>query len=685
MAQGFKMGAAFVDVITKDNTKQGRDSIGSSMAQWAGGLALGATITKGITDNLDAGAATAKLAGQLNLTKEVSQRAGQIAGEVYRDNFGQSIPEVNAAIASVGQNMLNLNTASTEAIKGITEQALGLASTFDKDVNEVIRAGGVLVKTGLADNATQAMDQMTRAFQSGGDIAGDLLETIIEYSPQFKKLGFDGATALGVLSSMLKAGARDGDVVADVFKEFGLRAIDTAQLTTDGYNMIGLSADSMRQKIAAGGEGASQAMNEVLRALQNMTDPVAQNAAGVALFGTQWEDTLRAILPRLDLTESGLTDIEGATDRMNTAAADSAANGIESVRRSMEGWVTSMTNAEGPLGAISSWALGTGEWVIPLLGNIGMIIAGMSAMNFAAIGTAAGVVGSWIAMAAASVANAIIMAASWLLAFWPIALIIVAVAGLTALIVANWDTIKQWTIDTWNAVWKWVSDRITDIKTIVQVAINWIVQRWEDLKAIPGKVGNWFKEVGAAAKNKLNELVDWIKGIPGKIVGALGDLGRLLFNAGKKIIQGLWDGLKAMWNSVTDWVGDIAGWISDLKGPIELDAVILTPHGNAFMEGLQRGLAKGFQTKVKPTVDGMAGELANTVFPIPTVTPSSGAGAVPGSAPSSDSDRSRAIIVENLTVTFPGSLNAMSKTDLRSAAEFLNEELRQLNRGRVTA
>lgn len=680
MAQGFKMGSAFVEIDVDDKTAAAREGIGSKMVKWAGGLALGATISKGITDNLDIGEANAKLGAQLNLTKEVSERAGKVSGEVYRDNFGESIPEVNAAIASVGTNLLNLNTASESAIKGVTEQALGLANVFDQDVNEVIRAAGSLIKNNLAKNTTEAMDLITRAFQSGGNIAGDLLETITEYSPQFAKMGFDGATALGVLVAGLKAGARDGDVMADVFKEFGLRAIDTATLTTQGYEMIGLSADDMRAKVAAGGKGASDAMVQVLTALQNMKDPIAQNTAGTALFGTQWEDTLRAILPKMDLTEAALTDVKGATDKMNDAAADSAKNGIESVKRATEGWLTSVTNMDGPLGAITSWAVGTGDWIIPLLGNIGSIITAMSMMNFAAIGTAFSVVGSWVAMAAASIANAVIMAASWLLAFWPIALIIAAVVGLVALIILNWDTIKNVTVTVWNAIWGWLKGIWDDIVSQVRSVVQWIIDAWNWLTSLPGKVAGWFGQLKDGAIAKVVELVNWVKSLPGKILGAIGDLGRLLWDAGGKIIRGLWDGLKHAFEAVKNWISGIGSWIADHKGPIEVDAVLLIPHGKAFMGGLAEGLKTEFEASVKPTVQGMANELANTTMPVPSVAPMGADGASLAGAAIGGNSPPSAIYVDNLNVSFPGSLNAMSKTDLRTTAEFLRELLRNLDR-----
>lgn len=691
MPQGFKMGAAFIDVTAEDNTQEARKSIGSSMMQWAGGLAIGATISKGIVDNLEIGAATAKLGGQLNLTKEVSANAGKLAGEVYRDGFGQSVPEVTAAISTVGQSLLNLNTASDESIKGITSKVMGLASTFDQDLNEVVRATSALVSNQLAPTSEAALDLMTRAFQSGGNMAGDLLATITEYSPYFKQLGLDGPTALGLLSAGLQAGARDADYVADAFKEFGIRAIDGSTAAAEGYKLIGLNAQDMTAKIAAGGAGAQEGLLQVLRGLQNLHDPVAQNTAGVALFGTQWEDTLRNILPNMDLTETALTDVAGATDKMNEAAADSAQSGLQAVQRQMEGWVTSMTNLEGPLGDMSSWMLGFGGEALPVLANMGMIVTGFNSMGWSAVGSAAKVVGSWIAMAAASTANAIIMAASWVLAFWPIALIIAAVAALVVLVVMNWDTIRNKTVEIWNAVWKWVSDRITDIVAGVRNGVRWIGEAWEWLSALPRKIAEWFTGAKNGAISKLVDLVNWVRGLPGRLLGALGDLGNLLVRAGKAILDGFLRGLKNAWEGVKNFVSGIGNWIADHKGPIELDAVILTPHGNAFMDGLQRGLADGFQAKVIPELAGMANTIGDTEMPLPRIgaaglTPAGGDGAALPAGQGAGNQQAP-IHIENFNVSFPGSLNAMSKTELRETAETLRDEIRKVDRsqGRVSA
>jgi phage-related minor tail protein len=683
MGQGFKMGAAFVDVSVDDNTKEGREGIGSKMVQWAGGLALGGIISKGIADNLEIGQSTAKLGAQLGATKAVSEEAGKVAGEVYRNNFGESIPAVNAAIASIGQNLGNLNDFGSTELKKLTESALGIADVFDQDVNEVVRAAGQLVKNNLAPDFQSAMDQITRGLQSGGNIAGDFLETINEYAPQFQKLGFDGATALGLLSQSLKAGARDTDVVADAFKEFGLRAIDTAQLTTDGYQAIGLNADEMRTKIAAGGAGAQEAMLQVLRALQAMQDPVAQNAAGVALFGTQWEDTMRSILPGMDLTQAALTDVEGATKRMNEQMGDTGAAKVEGVKRAMEGWVQTLTSAEGPLGDISAWVIGFGGSAVPFLGSIGQIVGGFAMMNAASTGAAL-----------TSITSGIKIAAGWLIAAAPFVLIGAAVTALVILIVKNWEHISAFLTTTWqniadfatniwNNIWEFLSDLTTTIASWFKARIQDIVDAWNWLGELPGRLRAWLVSVITGAKEKLRELVRWFRSLPGEILDALGDLGKLLWNAGRKILQGLWDGLKSIWNNVTGWISDIGGWIADLKGPIEVDMVLLVPQGKAIMSGLQAGLRQGFDNEVKPVLGAMSDELASTRFEVGPPRLGVPAGTHGALAPTATAERT--IHIENLHVVFPGSLNAMSRTELRTTAEFLRDAIRDVDRSQGVA
>ena len=91
----------------------------------------------------------------------------------------------------------------------------------------------------------------------------------------------------------------------------------------------------------------------------------------------------------------------------------------------------------------------------------------------------------------------------------------------------------------------------------------------------------------------LNTLLSFIKSLPGRIVSALGDLGNLLLNAGKAIIDGLINGIKGALGTLGHVVGSIGSFIANLKGPLPKDLTLLVPHGKAIMTGLVSGIQSG--------------------------------------------------------------------------------------------
>src|SRR5690606_39863705 len=58
-----------------------------------------------------------------------------------------------------------------------------------------------------------------------------------------------------------------------------------------------------------------------------------------------------------------------------------------------------------------------------------------------------------------------------------------------------------------------------------------------------------------AVSNGIRGVINFVRGLPGKIVSALGNLGSLLVNAGKSIINGLLNGLKSAVRSEERRVG----------------------------------------------------------------------------------------------------------------------------------
>jgi TP901 family phage tail tape measure protein len=99
---------------------------------------------------------------------------------------------------------------------------------------------------------------------------------------------------------------------------------------------------------------------------------------------------------------------------------------------------------------------------------------------------------------------------------------------------------------------------------------------------------NGFKAIWSSASR-------WVSGRPAAIKAAIGGLGTLLYQKGKDVLNGFLGGLKSVWKTLTGWVSGIAKWIKDHKGPISLDAKLLTPAGKALMHGLLHGLKIGFK------------------------------------------------------------------------------------------
>ncbi|WP_406337380.1 phage tail tape measure protein [Streptomyces sp. NBC_00649] len=294
----------------------------------------GALFAAGFVKAIGDDKSNAKLSAQLGLSEKESARAGKIAGSVYAKGYGESIDQVNDSLKALAQNGVASINAPKRELTGLSTAALNLAETFDADVSDSARAAGQLIKTGMVKDAKGAFDLITAGFQSGADKAGDFLDTINEYSTQWRKAGIDGATAVGMISQALKAGARDGDVAADAIKEFSIRAIDGSKTTADGFKMLGLNADDMAGKFAKGGASANGVLDLTLDKLRGIKDPVKQSQAAVALFGTQAED-LGAALFAMDPSKAaaGIGRVGGAADKMGKSLHDTATNQIEVFKR----------------------------------------------------------------------------------------------------------------------------------------------------------------------------------------------------------------------------------------------------------------------------------------------------------------------------------------------------------------
>ena len=305
-----------------NDAKEGFDKLEGALA--GVGLVAGVALGEGIAEGLKRTQLTGLLVAQIGAAPAQAGRIGKLSGEIYAENFGENIEEVNSALKAAFQNGLaDVNKQTDASVKQVTERLLTVSQVLEEDTSRTANAIQQLLRTGLVKNTEEAMDLLVAATQKGVNKSDDLLDTVNEYSTQFRNLGLTGPQALGLLSQAIQGGARDSDTAADALKEFAIRAVDGSALSAQGFKNLGLKAQDFTKTFAKGGDAARDALGIVLDRLRAITDPVKRNATAVALFGTKAEDLGQALFDMdLDTATDQFKTLKGSTD----AAADSIGN-----------------------------------------------------------------------------------------------------------------------------------------------------------------------------------------------------------------------------------------------------------------------------------------------------------------------------------------------------------------------
>lgn len=301
------------------------DKLSSGKAPMIGaGLVLGGLLMKGIADAAEQNKVGAMIASQTGQAGDAAGRMGHIAGGLFANSFGESVEDAGRALTAVFQEGLIDTSASDAAISDLTGKILTVAGTVEEESARVARSARTMVVNGVARNVAEALDIIQQGTEKGLNTAGDLLDTIDEYSVQFSRVGLSGQEAMGLISQALQGGARDADVAADAIKEFAIRAQDGSATTARGFETIGLNAEDMGNKIAHGGKGAHEALRMTLNALQAMPPGVERSTAAVDLFGTKAEDMGEALFDMdLDDAVDEFGNVTGAVDDASKTMGDS--------------------------------------------------------------------------------------------------------------------------------------------------------------------------------------------------------------------------------------------------------------------------------------------------------------------------------------------------------------------------
>lgn len=552
-----------------------------------GGALLGATAAVGglfgaIQTGMDRADLDAKFQAQMAGFGPEAATAGAAAGEIYTDAFGESMADVNDTVRRVWQDIGQGSAAWT---RKVSEQVISVADTFDSEMSGVTRGVGQMLRTGLAGSAEEALDIVTAAFQHGVDKSGDFLETLEEYGTQFRKLGLDGQTAVGLLTQGLQAGARDADTVADAIKEFSIRAIDGSKASSGAFKALGLDAKDMAHQIASGGDSAKQGLDKVLDLLRAVKDPVERDALAVALFGTKAEDLGKALYA-LDPSKAAaaLGEVGGAAEKLTAKVGDTPAAKLEHYKRMLSsGFSSAMADAvvwiADRLSDLEPILKELGDEAMPILREAADSL-GESFKKMDEAGVTdnlkeiAKVAGGALAAAFIGSVEAVATLADW---FGKLVDASIWMRDRFSDIGDTLEKVKEWfkalpdeTKDAISDLPSKVGEVITDMSDKVMYAIGWMIgtavreflslpgRARNAVAALPGEISGVLSAARAAAMSVASSAVSRVvniftslpgrargavSGLPGAIKAAAAGAGGWLVNAGWDVVRGLVHGV----------------------------------------------------------------------------------------------------------------------------------------------
>lgn len=159
------------------------------------------------------------------------------------------------------------------------------------------------------------------------------------------------------------------------------------------------------------------------------------------------------------------------------------------------------------------------------------------------------------------------------------------------------------------ATWVW-----NLIVTVGSAIGGFFVGLWNFFADLRDKIKAFFERVWESLNNGRGKLLLLVTELPGKVKDALGNLGSLLLNAGKNLVQGLINGIRSMfsslWNTGKDMIGFITAWLPG--SPAEVGP--LSGKGYVKLRGqrMVQDFAAGIQAEM-PTLNSTSSDMVNNI------------------------------------------------------------------------
>lgn len=631
---------------------------------------------------------------------------------------GQSLKPVqqamqNAFFSGTGNEI----TKIAKAALGLKKEAVGVADGFNQVFRRLLEFGSSIpfivavreslkgvrgfllaISAGVGPLLTGFSRLATQAAGFAGALGNNIALAMIKFGNTLSGMNlavvFDNAKA--VLQPIIELLGHIGSIIATVF----------GALQTEGAGLFGVLGEMVKQldlflKTAEGQEALTAlstafstiagATGEVFMTLLKELAPViVALAPGLAQFALILASTL---VPVLETLGPILTSVAGfLTDNMNIVGP--LIIGIYALAGAMK-----VYNAASKAAVVIQRL-----WNSTMVQSLLLWVRTTAATVAASVATAYHAVVTRVVAAATRIWTAIQAAWGVVMAIStaPITLIILAIAALIIIIVLiatktdwfqkawawAWGLIKDTALAVWgwlrDTLWpgiKWVWDQLYKIvMTNVQGMKQIFMTIWDAIKSVI----SFFVRLNEAAFEKLDQLIAFVKSLPGRIGDAIGNLGRMLYDKGKSLVQGFIDGIKSMFGAVGDIAKNLVGSVTKFLPGSPAEVGPLSGRGWTPYRGksLVSGLAKGMQDGLR-TLEKVSTQVAITAAPVlPSAVGEAGlsAGFIPGAvqAAAAAQSHSEPVTIQTLNVNLQGVWDMNDPQASRRIAVKVHEEIERV-------
>ncbi len=387
-----------------ENAERAADRLGDTMedaGQQAEDSSEGYTVLKNVIANLateaiskavdafkelatEGDSALAMLEARTGATSSEMEGFEDVMYEVYNSNYGESLGDVSEKLSTVIQMTDDLDNAS---LANVTKNAIALEDVFGFDIMESMRGVNSLMDQ-FGITSDQAFNLIVQGAQKGLNQNDDLLDTINEYSVQFKNAGYSADDMFNMLANGVESGTWSVDKLGDAVKEFNIRMSDGS--AKDAVEALGFSWEKVSEDWSKGGDSAKEVFNMLVNELDGLETTTEGYNIGVGLLGTMYEDLGQEAVLALSNTEGAINSASDAMAQMDSAAYDTLESSLSQLGRTVKAEVVqpiaekltpaikdSVNFVNERVGPAVEWLLSHLPEVGIILGTIGSVIAAM--------------------------------------------------------------------------------------------------------------------------------------------------------------------------------------------------------------------------------------------------------------------------------------------------------------------